>query len=208
MKIKIFVVVLAAFAMGCLSLSAQTPEEIVKKMTAEIQAAETGGYAVDLNMKMPIIGLVKSHIMVYGDKTRMDVSGKEKMGTVWTDATTKWDYSPKDATVTITNKEGSDSGQNELQSVKGLDEGYKLTLKEETADSWYIICKKTKANKVKEDPKKVYLTVSKATYLPISMLSKSMLFTVNMANMATGVTEADVTFDPASLPGVNIIDKR
>ena len=60
----------------------------------------------------------------------------------------------------------------------------------------------------KDDAKKIDLVVSKATYLPVSLKTKSLLFTVSIENYALGVSEESVTFDPAAYPDARIVDKR
>ena len=88
------------------------------------------------------------------------------------------------------------------------DEGYDVKLKKETADAWYFVCNKSKTNTVKDDPKKMDLVVSKTTYLPISTSVKEKGVTVTMRDFAVGVTEEQVTFDPAKYANAKIIDKR
>jgi len=55
---------------------------------------------------------------------------------------------------------------------------------------------------------KMDLVVSKATYLPISTTVKEKGVTVTMRDYAIGVTEEQVTFDPAKYADAKIIDKR
>ena len=78
----------------------------------------------------------------------------------------------------------------------------------ETDEAWYIVGKKLKTNKNKDDAKTVEITVSKATYLPICLRAKASVFTISIENYALGVTEESVTFDPAAYPGATIVDKR
>ena len=52
------------------------------------------------------------------------------------------------------------------------------------------------------------LVVSKATYLPISHSVKEKGVTVTMRDFAIGVSEEQVTFDPAKYANAKIIDKR
>lgn len=199
---------LAAIFLSNAALSAQTPEEIVGKMMARMDRGNIEGFFMDLNMKMPIIGTVRSHNSVSGDRLKSEVSSKEKNSIVWSDATTKWTLNPATREVTIENKGASDSGNYGVKSFDNLAEGYKLTLKKETENAWYIVCKKRGSNKNKDDAKKMELTVSKDTYLPICLSSKTLLVSVSIENYALGVTRESVTFDPAAYPGVTLIDKR
>ena len=187
-------------------LFAQTPEEIVERMNAEMAKGETEGYSMDFNMKLPIVGTVKSHNLVRGDKFKTEISGKDKSSVSWADATTKWTY--ENGEITIEDKTSSSDDNSNTEAFDNITDGYKLTLKKETADAWYIVCKKLKSNKNKDDSKKMELTVSKATYLPICLRAKGMLFTFSIENYALGATEADVTFDPAAYPDAKITDKR
>ena len=90
MRIKYIVAALVAVLLCGAGLSAQTPEEIVKKMSAQMDRAETEGVVMDLNIKMPIIGMVNSHNLVLGDKMKTTVTSKDKKAIMWIDATTKW----------------------------------------------------------------------------------------------------------------------
>ena len=199
---------LAAIFLSNAALSAQTPEEIVEKMMAQMDRGNVEGFSMDLNMKMPIVGTIRSHNSVSGDRLKSEVRSKEKNSIVWSDATTKWTLNPATREVTIENKSASDSGNYGVKSFDNLAEGYKLTLKKETEEAWYIVCKKRSSNKNKDDAKKMELTVSKDTYLPICLSTKTLLVSVSIENYALGVTEESVTFDPAAYPGVILIDKR
>ncbi|MBR0255251.1 MAG: hypothetical protein IJQ69_04975 [Bacteroidales bacterium] len=177
-------------------------------MIAEMDRGDTEGFSMDFNMKIPIVGTVYSHNMVLGDKMKTQLTGKDKSSTSWSDATTKWTYDSRSGEITIENKTSSGSDNSDTKAFDNIADGYRLTLKKETADAWYIVCKKLKSNKNKDDARKMELTVSKATYLPICLRAKASLFTFSIENYALGVTEESVTFDPAAYPNANIIDKR
>ena len=70
MRVKYFFAALAALFLSGAALSAQTPEEIVQKMIAEMDRGDTEGFSMDFNMKIPIVGTVYSHNMVLGDKMK------------------------------------------------------------------------------------------------------------------------------------------
>lgn len=208
MKIKYIIIALTAMFLSGAVLSAQTPEEIVQKMIAEMDRGDVEGFSMDFNMKIPIIGTVYSHNMVLGDKMKSEINGKDKTSVSWSDATTKWTYKSETGEITIENKTSSGSENTGTENFDNIADGYKLTLKKETADAWYIVCKKLRSNKNKDDAKKMELTVSKATYLPICLRAKTLLFTFSIENYALGVSEESVTFDPAAYPNATIIDKR
>jgi hypothetical protein len=63
-------------------------------------------------------------------------------------------------------------------------------------------------NKDKDDPKRIDLAVSKATYLPVYLKTKTEGVSVTMENFKIGVDEAFVSFNPADYPNVKIIDER
>lgn len=190
------------------ALSAQTPEEIVDRMTAEMAKGDTEGFSMDFNIKIPIVGTVYSHNMVRGDKMKIQITGKDESSISWSDATTKWTYESRTNEITIENKTSSSSDNSDTQAFDNIADGYKLILKKETDDAWYIVCKKARSNKNKDDSRKMELTVSKATYLPICLRSKASLFTFSIENYVLGVSEESVTFNPAAYPNATIVDKR
>lgn len=212
--IKRIILVIAAALLSGATLLAQTPEEIVERMMDEMDRGSAEGFSMDFNMNLPVVGTVYSHNMVLGERMKSVVTGKDKNGkdktsVSWSDATTKWTYKSETGEITIENKaSSSDSDKSETKAFDNLTNGYKLTLKKETDDAWYIVSKKLRTNKNKDDAKKMELTVSKATYLPICLRSKSLLITVSIENYALGVTEESVTFDPAAYPNAPIVDKR
>ena len=98
--------------------------------------------------------------------------------------------------------------EDNAKMLTGITEGYSVSIKRQTADAWYINCKKLKTNKEKDDPKTMELVVAKDTYRPISLSATLSLVTVTIRNLNFGVTESQVTFDPSQYPGARIIDKR
>jgi len=211
MKIKYIVAAFVAVLLGAAGLNAQTPEEIVKKMSVQLDRAEAEGLIMDLNIKMPIVGTVKSHNLVLGEKMKTIASGKNKRAIMWMNETTKWEYDEQTNEIVITSNEPSkdkDKGNSDMKAFDSLTDGYDLVLERETADAWYILCKKSKSNKDKDDPNKMNLAVSKATNLPIYLRMKQSVVTVSIENVGIGVSEKSVTFNPAEYPNAKIIDKR
>ena len=118
---------------------------------------------------------------------------------------------PKKNEVKITNakpkEENTNSGDANL--VTGVSEGYDLSFDKKTDDEvWYITCKKNKSNKDKDDPKRIDLAVAKADYSTVYMKTKSNVIRISMENFKIGVSEAQVTFNPADYPNAKIIDER
>ena len=89
-----------------------------------------------------------------------------------------------------------------------ITDGYEVSIKKETADAWHILCKKTKSNPDKDAPKTMELVVRKETYYPVSLNAKLSGLTMTMRDIAFGVTEKQVTFDPKDYPDAKIVDKR
>lgn len=210
MKIKHVLVALVAMLLGSAGLAAQTPEEIVNRMSEQIDRGDAEGLVLDFNVKIPVVGTVNSHNKILGKKMRMEVTAKDKMSIIWTDETTKRTYDKQTNELTVeAYSPASDKSENgNMETFEGIADGYDLELQKETADAWYILCKKSKTNKDKDDPKKMELCIAKTTYLPIYLKAKMSMVNVSFEHVAIGVTEKDVTFDPAECPGAKIVDKR
>ena len=210
MNVKHIVMALAATLIAGTMLSAQTPEEIVQKMSTEMQRGEAEGFAMDLSIKMPIIGTVTAHNLINGKKLKSTIVGKDRISVSWSDPTTKWEYESTTGEITISSKDSPTAENNDTDYgiPDGIVDGYKLKLRKETPEAWYILCKKARDNKDKDDPKKMELVVSKATYLPVCISSKRSLISVMIENYTLGVPESSVTFNPDEFPEAKIIDKR
>ena len=76
--------------MASINLQAQTPEQVVERMTAELNKGDSLGMTFDLVMSIPILGTFRSTNSVLGDKMRLEVSEKGKMSITWDDGTTQW----------------------------------------------------------------------------------------------------------------------
>ena len=209
MSIKSFVSSIAALFVGISALSAQTPEEIVKEMTTQLARCESEGFSMDFSIGLPIVGTFVSHNMVRGEKLRSEMEKEGKKSISWTDATTKWSYDVNAGEITISTKDSSTSSDtSDMDAFEGIVDGYDLVLQKETVDTWYILCRKSRKNKDKNDPKRMELAVAKATYLPVYLRVRQSLFSFSIENITPGVSEESVTFDPAGFPGVKIIDNR
>ena len=206
----LFTVLLALFLVPA-ALDAQTPEEIVKKMTSRLERSKTEGIEMDVNLKLPIVGTVKTHSKVRGDKMRSDIRKDGKYSVIWTDASTKWEYDAQGGVITISpldDRDGAEQDKSDRSAFDSLDGGYALTLEKETDAAWFILCRKTRGNKSKDDPKKIELCVDKSTGLPIYLKTSKLLISISMENISVGVPESDVTFRPSEFPGATLIDKR
>lgn len=204
---------LAAMLAASVQLSAQTAEEIVERMSAEMDKGETLGTYFVFAFKIPLLGTVESEVSARGDRMRIIISGMGKGGDIcWKDGQTEWNYDSEKNRITITNQQPSTSSStdagNGLDQLGGLGEGYDVSIDKETADAWYITCKKSRTNTNKDDPRRMDLVISKNTYLPISIKSKLSGFTCTISHVRIGVSEDEVTFDPADFPDVPVVDER
>lgn len=196
--------------MSSMNLRAQTPEEVVERMTAKLQKGDSLGMSFDFVMSIPILGEFRSTNYTLGDKLRIEMTVKDTKSITWSDGKTDWTYDTKKNEVKITNakpKEDNNSGDPGLAT--GVSEGYDLSFDKKTNDKvWYIVCKKNKSNKEKDDPKRIDLAVSKADYSTIYVKTKAKGIGISMEDFTIGVTEAQVTFNPDDYPSAKIIDER
>lgn len=198
--------------LGCLmgaAAFAQTAEEIVTRMDEVMEQDKNQGMTMTMDMKIPLLGTISTTAYVLGDKMRAeaDVSGNKLI--TWQDNTTSWTYDVEKNEVEIENKANSSSdAEDNAKMLDGITDGYSVSIKRQTADAWYITCKKLRTNTSKDDPKTMDLVVAKGSYMPVSLSATVSLVTVTLRNFAFGVTESQVTFNPANYPGVLIVDKR
>jgi len=193
--------------MSVTTLFAQSAEEIVSRMDAEMEKHKSEGLIMTMDIKILLVGNISTQIMSLGDKYCGRLADG---GTVtWGDGETTWTYDANKNELTIDNASknaGAESNADDMLS--GITKGYDVKLKSETDNAWYLKCKKSKDNKSKDDPKKMDLVVDKATYYPISLSSKVAIASVTIHDVSFGVTEDQVTFNPDAYPTAKIIDKR
>ena len=200
---------IAALAFAHASL-AQTPEEIVDRMSEAMEQLENAGLRMTMDIKIPILGTMSSTAWSLGDKLRLEADMMGKKVVTWMNNDTEWTYEADGNTITIKNRD-SEKPSSEQENMKMLDsvtEGYDVFLKKETDTAWYLQCKKNKSNKNKDDPKTMDLVVAKGSYHPISLSAKVSGITVTMRDLDFNVTEQQVTFDRAEYPGARVIDQR
>lgn len=190
---------------------AQTPEEIIARMETELNQYEKSGVIMTVDMKLSILGTMTTKTYSLDQKTRMEntVMGIDMV--TWTDGVTMWMYNSKNQEVEINdfqNKSAEADAEGDIGMFNGITEGYDVSIDKETPEAWYIYCKKSKSNTDKDAPKKMDLVIAKETYMPISLTTKMDGIKITMRDISFGVTEEQVTFDPAEFPGVKIVDKR
>ncbi|MBQ6437535.1 MAG: hypothetical protein IJK20_03685 [Bacteroidales bacterium] len=213
------IVCLLALLASPLCLMAQTPQEIVARMSETMEARESEGVYMIVDVRVPIIGTISSKTWILGEKTRIE---SKMLGTkmiIWEDETTEWSYNVKKNTVEISSSmlpaadsaavAGTESNSDgDLSMFSGIDKDYEIVLQKETEDAWYLRCKRRKEVKDDDAPKTINLVVAKGTFLPISFSAKASGATLTMHDIAFGVSAAQVTFNPADYPSATIIDKR
>ena len=187
----------------------QTTEEILARMNAEIDRIDTEGFYMVMEMKIPLLGTTPAKIYSNGKKSKMEIVSKDRNSIIWLDGNTSYEYDAVKNEITITNGANPESSDaDKVEMFSNVTEGYTVKLRKETEDAWYFRCKKTKDNPEKDDPKTMDLTVSKKTYLPLSLQASASIVTITLRDLALGVPESQVTFNPADYPTATIIDKR
>ena len=207
MQMKKLVLAFIAVLAAVLAAVAQTPEEIVSRMEAEMNSHAGEGIAMTVDIKIPILGTATSRSYVYGSKLRVEMKMMGVQTVTWSDGETSWTYVSKDNSLTIRSAGHKKANTGDVELFMGITDGYDVSMKKETAGAWHLLCKKSKGNKDEDDPKTMDLVVSKKNYYPLSLKASMSGMTMTMRDISFDVTEADVTFDPSKFPGVKIIRK-
>jgi len=204
-------IISALFLALSLTAFAQTATEIVERMDKKISAFdEKDGVGFVMEMKIPILGTFSAKTETRGDKLRMEMQKGDVHSINWSDGTTQWDYDVTKNEIVITNvdKKKDSKTEGDAELFKGICDGYDVSLDKETDKFWFIKCKKSKNNMEKDDPKTMDLIVEKGTYNPKSLSAKLKGITITMRDLAYGIPESRVTFNPADYPTATIVDKR
>ena len=200
--------ILALFA--AVAALAQTPQEIVARMDDVMKEHEKEGVSLVIEVKMPIVGSMVSRSYTLGDKARVEADLMGVAMVTWTDGKSQWVYDSDKNQVEIKDWTVSDksSTDGDAAMFSGIIEGYEIILKDETDDSWYLLCRKLRSNRDKDAPKSMDLVVAKGSYYPVSLRATVSGITLTMRDIAFGVSESLVTFNPSDYPGVKILDNR
>lgn len=205
------IIAIISFIALVTSAMAQTAEEIITRMDAEMSKHnESEGFAMTMDMKIIFIGTISSRSYILGDKMRIEANRDGKDFITWSDGKTEWSYDSEKNEIEITNakpKEKSEA-ESDTKMFTGITDGYDVKIDKETPTEWHIRCKRSKSNPDKDAPKKMDLVVAKGTYWPVSLSTSVTAATVTMRDLSFGVTEKQVTFDEKDYPGVKIVDKR
>ncbi len=199
------------FAMAFAAMTfAQTPQEIISRMEEEMSKHENDGIIMTVDVKIPLFGTMSTKTYALGEKLRLEATMMGIDIITWSDETTEWEYNSKKNEVEIKKfdaaKVAEESGDAEMFS--GITDDYDVTIKKETEDAWYMVCKKSKTSTDKDAPKSMDLVVAKGTYYPKSLSAKMSGVTMTMRDISFGVTERQVTFHIEDYPGITVIDKR
>lgn len=203
---KIILSIAATFALLAMAW-AQTPEEIVARMEQAMEAAETSGMSMAMDIRIPVLGTTTSTLYMLGDKLRTETTLLGHQLITFTDGVTEWEYESKSNELTI-KKAKADDASSEAEMFDGITDGYDLSLKNETADAWHLVCKKSRDNTDKDAPSKMDLVVSKKTYLPVSLSTRMEGVRLTLRDVVVGVDEKMLDFRVEDYPGVKIIDQR
>lgn len=207
---KKFLSLFAALVCATAAL-AQTPQQIINRMNETMKGLEPIGIAMEVEVHIPVIGTVISRVWsLHGKQKTVTTIGK-KQQLEWIDGRTSWSYDVKSNTVSITEKdspEDNTEANNRLGMFEDLTQGYDFSIKDENAEFWIFTCTRSKSNPDKDAPKKMELVVRKSDYHPIRLDYRMSLIRLSMRDFRFGLTDKDVTFDPAECPGATIKDYR
>lgn len=204
-------IAIIGFIVMATAAMAQTAEEIVSRMDAELaKHNDAEGVAITMDIKMIIVGTVSSRSYILGDKIRVEADIKDNRMVTWKDEKTQWTYESESNQIEITDAKPNEKSETEgdAKMFNGITEGYDVSISKETPTEWHIRCKRSKSNPDKDAPKKMDLVVAKDTYWPVSLTTSLTGVTVTMRELSYGVTEDQVTFNPKEFPTATIVDKR
>lgn len=188
---------------------AQTAQEILAKMEEVFNQHENEGVAMNVETKIPLAGTLKMKTYTLGDKSRFEFKVMGLGFVIWDDGITEYTYDSKNNEISIDHSSGtSPEDGGDVDMFSGITDGYDVSIKKQTADAWYIQCKKSKDNPEKDAPKTMDVVVAKGTYHPISLSTKMSGTSLVMKDLVFGVSEKDVTFDLGKYPGAKVVDKR
>lgn len=191
---------------------AQTPEEILAKMSEAMDEKENGGMAMTMDMKIPIMGTISMRMYTLGKKSKMETTLKGHLVIMWDDGKTLCTYNGEDNRITVGDStsggDSSSEADENLGLAKSAAEGYDVKLVKETADAWYFACKKQKTNKEKDAPKNMELSVWKDSYCLREMNTSMKGVKLTLRDVTYNITEEDVTFDESRFPDAEVVDKR
>ena len=205
------IIAIISFIALATAAMAQTAEEIVSRMEAEMSKHnESEGFAMTMDIKIILIGTMSSRSYVLGDKMRIEANRDGKDFVTWSDGKTEWNYDSEKNEIEITNAKPKEktNTDGDTKLFKDITAGYDIKIDKETATEWHIRCKRSRSNPDKDAPKRMDLVVAKETYWPVSLSTSMAGASVTMRDISFGVTEEQVTYNPKEFPNATIVDKR
>ncbi len=152
-------------------------------------------------------GNASGTITLAGDKFVM----KSPQMSVWYNGRTQWTYVKQAGEVNITEPTPSELQQiNPFAIINGFRQNYKAKV---TSRSTAQTVLTLTANAPKAEIRKVVLTLSNSTLFPskiVMSMAGGKSVTISVSNVKTGGTlsQSVFTFNPKSLPGVEVVDLR
>ena len=205
------IITIISFIALATAAMAQTAEEIVSRMEAEMSKHnESEGFAMTMDIKIILIGTMSSRSYVLGDKMRIEANRDGKDFVTWSDGKTEWNYDSEKNEIEITNAKPKEktNTDGDTKLFKDITAGYDIKIDKETATEWHIRCKRSRSNPDKDAPKRMDLVVAKETYWPVSLSTSVTAASVTMRDISFGVTEEQVTYNPKEFPQATIVDNR
>ena len=205
------IIAIISFIALATAAMAQTAEEIVSRMEAEMSKHnESEGFAMTMDIKIILIGTMSSRSYVLGDKMRIEANRDGKDFVTWSDGKTEWSYDSEKNEIEITNAKPKEktNTDGDTKLFKDITAGYDIKIDKETATEWHIRCRRSRSNPDKDAPKRMDLVVAKETYWPVSLSTSVTAASVTMRDISFGVTEEQVTFNPKEFPQATIVDNR
>lgn len=208
---KLLIVAVVLFA--GMSLRGQTSDEIISRLNETLSQKEYLGSQFDFILDLPILGKMPTHVWENGNHVKMEMNVSGNKAVSWIDDKYTWIYDSKSNEVKIRNlekdgKSSDKSAEDGMEMFGGITEGYDVSILNEDSETWYLQCKKKKSNTNKNDPKTMELAVSKSTYMPKYLRSKSKGIAISIENVQMGASPSEVIFDASMYPGIKIIDER
>jgi len=200
----------AVALLAAASIFAQTPDEILALMDRETSRFETEGFSMVMDIKVPVFGTFSTYVQSHGDKYKLSSNMRGEITVNWSDGLNDWEYDEARNEIVISTAGAilEDSTTGNLQMFNSVTSGYDFQLKSETADAWFFRCTKCRSNKRKDMPRSLDLVVSKSTFLPVSVKANEKGAVFTLRDFVVGVSEEEITFNPAAYPKAIVVDKR
>ena len=215
-------IVCIAFSLACAltSATAQNAKEIVTKMEETFGARQQEGVSFNSKWSVTIVNsrttrlrinmlgqgsvetvqetagdmdILTSSVSMLADKTCEVAPGK----TTYDDGQTVWAISADNNEVGVYNKAtyGCQSPRY-TDYLSNINKDYKVSILDETDDSWVILCKCRTLSRLLADGRDMELTVSKATFEPETLVIRDKDYYITLSDFNYGVTEDQVTYHP------------